>query len=105
MMAAGGGDRPGAELFDTHIGSWIEPGWAHFLGGDHAAVRASFERALAIDPAFSETVGGALARTLLLDQSGDQEKAAKIRTLALSTPIGPEGRTIAQALVGMGHRD
>jgi tetratricopeptide (TPR) repeat protein len=48
----------GAEMFGDHIGSWIASGWAHFVRGDNAAARRSFERALAIDANFSECHGG-----------------------------------------------
>lgn len=47
-----------AALFDTHLGSWIAAGWAHFLAGDLTGGRASFERALARDDRFAEAHGG-----------------------------------------------
>jgi tetratricopeptide (TPR) repeat protein len=121
----------GAEIFDTHLGSWIASGWAHFVNGDYKKARASFERALAADPNFSEShgglavldimegrlddarrnseialrldkkcFGGALAKSLMLERSGHPQMAQKVRDIALSTPIGPNGQTIAQALVG-----
>lgn len=120
----------GAHLFETHIGSWIASGWAHFVAGKTEKARDSFEKAMAIDPNFSECHGslavldimagqledakrkteialrldrksfsGALAKSLLLEQSGHAEAAQKIREIALSTPIGPNGRTIAQELI------
>jgi len=55
--AAGRLDRAAAE-FDTHLGTWIAAGWAHFLSGDQAAGRVSFERALARDDRFAEAHGG-----------------------------------------------
>jgi tetratricopeptide (TPR) repeat protein len=125
----------GAALFGDHIGSWIASGWAHFVTGDNFKARESFERALAIDPNFSEChgglavmdilagkledakrrteialrldkncFGGALAKSLLLDRSGHARVAQKVREIALSTPIGPNGRTIAQELVAFGIR-
>lgn len=48
----------GAELFGTHVGSWIAAGWAHYVAGDRRAARARFETALALDPTFAETHGG-----------------------------------------------
>lgn len=121
----------GARLFEDHIGSWIASGWAHFLGGEHAKARTSFEQALALDGNFAESHGGlavldvvdrrfesaerrceialrldrncfgaALAKILLLQGRGDDQAARRIRDIALSTPIGPEGRTIADALIG-----
>ncbi len=48
----------GAELFGTHLGSWIAAGWSHFVVGDHATARTRFEKALALDPTFAESHGG-----------------------------------------------
>ncbi len=135
--AAGGAqaiDR-GAELFGDHLGSWFASGWAHFVEGDNAGARASFERALALDDTFAEShgglavmdildgrldaarrgadialrldrkcFGGALAKSLLLERSGHAELAQKIRQIALTTPIGPGGQTILQAMAGFGIR-
>ncbi len=123
----------GAGMFRTHLGSWIASGWAHFMAGDLVKARDSFDRALAIDPNFSEShgglavldfmagelenadrqseialrldrqsLGGALARMLLLESQGNAEAAARIRDTAYSTPIGPGGKTLMQALVQFG---
>jgi tetratricopeptide (TPR) repeat protein len=123
----------GAELFETHLGSWIAAGWAHFTLGDYPKARARFERAMAIDSNFSEnhgglavlaivegnmaeaqreaeialrldkkSMGGALAKSMLLERQGDARSAQRIRDIALSMPVGPGGQTIAQALVGFG---
>jgi tetratricopeptide (TPR) repeat protein len=48
--------------------------------------------------------GGALAKSLLLAQSGHPQAAQKVRDIALNTPISPGGKTIAQALAGFGLR-
>lgn len=48
--------------------------------------------------------GGALARSLLLQQRGNTNAAQKIVELALSTPVGPGGQTIAQAMMAFGNR-
>lgn len=45
--------------------------------------------------------GGALAKSLLLERAGDAKAALRIRDIAMSTPVGPRGQTIAQALVRM----
>jgi Tfp pilus assembly protein PilF len=131
-LAAEAIDR-GASLFGNHIGSWIASGWAHFIAGDLQGARASFDRAMDIDPNFSEChgglavlaiaggnpaeaerytevalrldrncFGGALAKSLLLDRAGHSRAAQKVREIALTTPIGPSGRTIAQELVALG---
>lgn len=47
-----------------------------------------------------QSLGGALAKSLLLDRSGDKQSAERIRAMALSAPVGPNGQTIAQALAG-----
>lgn len=67
--------------------------------GDLDSARRNSDIALRLD---KNCFGGALARSLLLDRSGQSQAAQKIRTIALNTPIGPDGRTIAQALAGFG---
>ncbi len=46
--------------------------------------------------------GGALAKSLLLEQAGDTQAALRIRNIALNTPVGPGGQTIAQTMAGFG---
>jgi len=46
--------------------------------------------------------GGALAKSLLLDRAGHARAAQKVREIAMTTPIGPGGRTIAQELAALG---
>jgi len=123
----------GAELFRTHIGSWVAAGWAHFTAHDYSAARARFERAMALDPNFAETHGGiavldivegrmddaareceialrldrncfgaALAKSLLLQNRGRPQMAQKVIDIAMSTPVGPGGETLAQMLAGFG---
>lgn len=58
----------GAELFGTHLGSWIAAGWAHFTAGDAVTARARFERALAIDDSFAEAHGSLAALDVLEGQ-------------------------------------
>lgn len=125
----------GAELFRTHIGSWVAAGWAHFIARDYPAARARFEKAMAIDPNFAETHGGvavldamegkwgeakrecetalrldkncfgaALAKSLLLQHRGHPQMAEKVINIAMSTPVGPQGQTLAQMLAGFGGR-
>ena len=45
-----------------------------------------------------------LARTLLLTHDGDPATAERLRNIALNSPIGPGGQTIAQAMVGLAGR-
>lgn len=53
------------------------------------------ELALRLD---RQSLGGALARSLLLEHGGDATGAARIREAALTAPIGPGGRSVAQML-------
>jgi tetratricopeptide (TPR) repeat protein len=132
--AVGAIDR-GAELFGSHLGSWIASAWAHFAVGDLPAARQRFERALALDASFAEThgglavldimegridegsrraevalrldrgaLGGQLARIMLLERSGQPDVAARIREKAMATPLGPDGRTIGQAMAALALR-
>jgi tetratricopeptide (TPR) repeat protein len=125
----------GAELFHDHLGSWIASGWAHFVNGQNDKARASFERAMAIDPNFSEchgglavldviagdfekakreseialrldrnSLGGALSASMLLDKSGNAKAAQRVRDIAFSAPIGPNGQTLAQALLAFSRK-
>jgi tetratricopeptide (TPR) repeat protein len=45
---------------------------------------------------------GALAKVLLLAGQGDIRSAERVRNIALNAPIGPNGRTLAQAMARMG---
>lgn len=47
----------GAEMFETHIGSWIAAGWAHFIENDLLGARERFEKALSLDQNFAESHG------------------------------------------------
>jgi Tfp pilus assembly protein PilF len=65
------------------------------LDGDLAAAKKESQIALRLDPG---SLGGALSASLLLEQSGQKQAARKIRDLAMQAPIGPGGKTLAQAL-------
>jgi len=69
------------------------------LDGQIESARRRTETALRLD---RSCFAGALAKTLLLTADGNPEAAERVRTLALNTPIGPNGETIAQAMVGFG---
>jgi tetratricopeptide (TPR) repeat protein len=64
---------------------------------DSARKRADI--ALRLD---KECFGGILARTLLLEMDGKPELAAKIRERAMNMPMGIDGKTLAQAMIGLG---
>jgi tetratricopeptide (TPR) repeat protein len=100
--AAGGTaalDR-GAELFRTHIGSWVAAGWAYFITRDYAAARERFERAMALDPNFAETHGG-IAVLNVMDQRWDD--AARESDIALRLDKNCFGAALAKSLL-LEHR-
>jgi tetratricopeptide (TPR) repeat protein len=67
--------------------------------GDINSARRRTEIALRLD---KECFGGILARTLLLEMDGKPEVAEKIRDRAMNLPIGVDGKTLAQAMLGLG---
>lgn len=69
------------------------------LEGRREQARKGCDVALRLD---RESFSGALARVLLAADAGDQAGARRIFDAALTTPIGRNGRTIAQALVRIG---
>jgi tetratricopeptide (TPR) repeat protein len=68
----------GAEMFRTHLGSWIAAGWAHFACGDYAAARTRFERALAVDDTFSESHGGLAVMDIVAGNLAEAERRCEI---------------------------
>ncbi|HEY9219048.1 MAG TPA: tetratricopeptide repeat protein [Phenylobacterium sp.] len=71
------------------------------LEGDEEAGRRRAETALRLDPT---CLAGALARTLLLRKAGDISSADRITKIALNAQLGPDGRTLAQAIQAFGRR-
>lgn len=49
-----------------------------------------------------ECLAGALAKSMILASEGRHDRAEQIRNIALNSPIGPDGRTITQMMVGLG---
>jgi len=94
-MAPSDIDR-GAELFATHVGSWIAAGWAHYVAGDRPAARARFETAMALDPTFAETHGG-LAVIDIAD--GRLAEAAERTKVALRLDRECFGAALARSLL------
>jgi tetratricopeptide (TPR) repeat protein len=64
----------GAVMFDSHIGSWIAAGWAHFLNNNMEAARAAFERALALDHNFAESHGSLAVIALVEGRTADAKR-------------------------------
>jgi tetratricopeptide (TPR) repeat protein len=71
------------------------------VAGRTERARKHSEIALRLD---RQSLGGALAKSMLLQAEGKNMAAERIREIALSMPIGPDGRTIAQALSGLTAR-
>ncbi|HWU96435.1 MAG TPA: hypothetical protein VN029_12615, partial [Sphingomonas sp.] len=71
------------------------------LDGQVEEARRRTEVAMRLD---RESFSAALAAMLLAAGDGKAERAARIFETALHTPIGENGKTLAQALVRMGGR-
>ncbi len=84
----------GAEMFDTHLGSWIAAGWAYFLADQVSTARNRFERAMKIDDTFAEA-HGSLAVLDIID--GDLEAAQ--RKAKIATRLDPSCFSAALAMV------
>lgn len=67
--------------------------------GKAESARKRTDIALRLD---KECFGGVLARTLLLELDGKPELAANIRERAMNMPISIDGKTLAQAMIGLG---
>jgi tetratricopeptide (TPR) repeat protein len=104
-----GGDYVGARAsFERAMAA--DPNFAETHGGlavldvveghvDEA--RRHTEIALRLD---RKSFGAALAKSMILERGGHAQMAQKIRDIALSQPVGPNGETIAEALVSFGSR-
>jgi len=92
----------GAEIFATHLGSWIGAGWSHFVNGDRATARARFETALAIDDTFAET-HGSLAVLDMLD--GDSASAERRSAVALKLDRQCYSAALARTLLAAARND
>jgi len=69
------------------------------MDGNVDSARRRTEIALRLD---RNCFGAALAATLLLQQAGRPDAARKIVETAMSAPIGPNGTTLLQAMMGFG---
>jgi len=92
----------GAELFGSHLGSWIAAGWAYFVNGDMATSRQRFEHALALDPTFAETHGSLAVLDLL---AGDMDSARERAKVAARLDRQSYSAALAQAMLSAGQGD
>jgi tetratricopeptide (TPR) repeat protein len=68
------------------------------LDGDIDNARRRTDTALRLD---RRCFSGALAKVLLLEHDGDVQAAQKVRDIALNTPVGESGQTIAEAMIAL----
>lgn len=47
----------GAQIFGSHLGTWIASGWSYLLAGDNQLARERFAHALELDDTFAESHG------------------------------------------------
>lgn len=92
----------GAELFGTHLGSWIAAGWAHVLTGEVAIARERFERALALDDSFAETHGSLAVLDVL---AGDLEEGRRRTEIARRLDRQSFAGALAAAMLAAGSGD
>jgi tetratricopeptide (TPR) repeat protein len=86
----------------AHIGSWHALAWSQILGGRLDDARASFDRALALDPNFSETHGGIAVVAAL---SGDRVTASAEATKARRLDAGSFAVQYAELVLSKRHTD
>jgi Tfp pilus assembly protein PilF len=92
----------GAELFGTHLGSWIAAGWAHFTAGDIGTARSRFEHALALDDSFAESHGSLAVLDLL---EGKVDQASRRVAIAKRLDRASFSAALAEMLLAAGSGD
>jgi tetratricopeptide (TPR) repeat protein len=92
----------GAEMFGTHLGSWIAAGWGYFVNGDIPTARARFETALALDDSFAETHGSLAVLDVL---AGDVEEAKHKSEIALRLDRQCYSAALARSLLAASSGD
>lgn len=89
-----------ADLFETHLGTWVALGWARLLAHDHGGARQAFERAAAIDDNFGEAQGGLAVLDML---GGDAEGGKRRAKLATRLDRSGLGAMLANLLLAQGQ--
>jgi tetratricopeptide (TPR) repeat protein len=67
-----------AELFRTHLGSWVAAGWASFAADDLIRARQLFDRAMVLDENFAETHGALAVLDLAVGDRASAERRTEI---------------------------
>ncbi len=88
--------RHGAELFDSHVGSWIAAGWAYLLAQDLTKAREAFERAVELDHNFAESHGSLAVISIL---EGRADESQRLGSTALRLDRQCFSAALAQSLV------
>lgn len=86
----------GANLFGSHLGSWIAAGWAEFLRDNETAARIHFEMAISLDGSFAEGHGGLAAIEAI---SGSTTRAEHYCEVALRLDRQCFGAALAKTLL------
>lgn len=86
----------GATLFKDHVGSWIAAGWAYFVAGEYGKARERFDRAMAVDPNFSECHGGLAVLDIA---EGRLDEAKREAEIALRLDRNCFGGALAKSLL------
>lgn len=92
----------GAELFGTHLGSWIAAGWAHFTAGEMTTARLRFEHALSLDDSFAESHGSLAALDVL---EGKLDEARRNVVIAKRLDRASFSAALAEMLLAAGAGD
>lgn len=88
--------RRGAEIFGTHLGSWLALGWAHLLAGQQTEAEAVFDHALDLDRTFSEARGSKAVMEALRGN-----RTAALREVAMARRLDPTSFSAMFAMVLM----
>ena len=72
-----------------------------FMDGNIEGAQRACDVALRLD---KKSFGGALAKVLLLDKSGNKQAAQRVRDIAFAMPLGMHGETLAQLLAKAGGK-
>ncbi len=90
----------GAEMFGTHLGSWIAAGWAHLVAGDIQTAKARFQHVIELDENFAEGHGAMAVVSIL---GGDPETGQRYGEVARRLDRKSFSAALAQTLIQAGQ--